>query len=74
MTSATPLRKSRATSEGYLHAELPYTFGTEGNDSTQLGVSFAASDWTGSNVIDDSGLYWWWDPTWDDPYTNAYIP
>lgn len=54
--------------------ELPYTFGAEGNGSDELGINFAASDWTGGNMIDDSGLYWLWDATLDDPYTNAYIP
>lgn len=46
---------------------------SEDGEANTVAVDQASTDWLGGNVMDDSGLYWFWDPTWDDLYTSASI-
>lgn len=44
----------------------------ESNDSEidHLMDSSVNADWNGLNAVDGSGLYWFWDPTWDNLYNG----
>ena len=32
-----------------------------------------AAEWVGGNQVDDRGLYWFWDPTWDDVHAGINL-
>jgi hypothetical protein len=69
----TPLQSGAATSGGDLQTESSHHFDAEDSEIHQSNVHMPSSDWVGGNVIDDSGLYWFWDRTWDDLYTDVPI-
>ncbi|KAK4574071.1 hypothetical protein LTR86_001832 [Recurvomyces mirabilis] len=66
-------QSSRTTSEGGLHRGPSQPLCEESRDLHQLPVQTPGYGWTAGSGIDDSGLYWFWDPTWDDIYINAHL-
>ncbi|KAK3707263.1 hypothetical protein LTR37_012264 [Vermiconidia calcicola] len=65
-----PPFQSRTSSIGQLHTERTNLPGTDGATLEQMGVTSTVADWTNANAIADNGLYWFWDPAWDNMYSS----
>ena len=73
LTVDMPVYSSRATSEGHFRADPSNTAATEGSIMDQTSFRPDVGDWNNGNAIGDGGLYWFWDPTWDDLYNSIHL-
>ena len=49
---------------------LAESAGFNGGRTDPLDYLAPTAHWNGGVPFDDSGLYWFWDSTWDDVYNN----